>query len=197
MIGSDWLIALLKFSIIDSILDLISIVTISALLIILLNKSLTLIYSSQQNKQFNIAIKSETVNKFVEKYLYKKKLIILYLIGIIWAIKGILPYTPYGSEQIGSLIEKKQYQAVYYLEVYPEDEAANISRTRGMIKANVNKEKGREYFLVNVSLGARETLSFDTNNKLQIDKKVLLTDIKGKKWIVKLSNRRFPFEKLK
>jgi hypothetical protein len=110
----------------------------------------SLIYPFKKEKQGFNPLK-ETIKFYNRDKDYKflsKKYMILYTIGFIWGIVMVLPYTPYGSEQIGSLIEKREYKSFYYLNLFPESEKTKNYRVRGMVDSYMDSEYGRKYFLL-------------------------------------------------
>jgi hypothetical protein len=134
-----------------------------------------------------------------KNYMFlSKKYVVIYIVGLIWGIIMILPYTPYGSEQIGSLIEKREYKSFYYVNIFREGEETKNYRVRGMIYSYVDSEFGRKYFLDYVSnMDNGKELYFEPDESLVLNEKVSLIDEHDNYWDVELTEERFPIEKLR
>jgi hypothetical protein len=159
----------------------------------------SLIYPFKKEKQGFNPLK-ETIKFYNRDKDYKflsKKYMILYTIGFIWGIVMVLPYTPYGSEQIGSLIEKREYKSFYYLNLFPESEKTKNYRVRGMVDSYMDSEYGRKYFLLYVIMENGKELYFEPDENLVLNEKVFLLDKNDNYWYVELTEHRFPIEELK
>lgn len=158
----------------------------------------TIIYQFKKEKQGFNPLK-ETI-RYYNRDTYKfisKKYTPFYLIGFIWGIIIVLPYTPYGSEQIGSLIEKREYKSFYYVNLFPEGEESKNYRVLGLIDSYIDSDYGRQYFLSYVILDNGKELYFEPDEILKLNKKVSLVDKNNKNWFVELTDDRFPIEDFK
>lgn len=124
----------------------------------------------------------------------KHVLLVLFSIGAIW---GVLSFA-IQKEEMGSIFEKKEYQAKYYVNLYSENKKVFRKRVAADIVAswqehdygNGDAWNERAYYLSKVYL-EREPLDFESMigfEPLKLDKMVYQKDESGKWWYVELTN---------
>jgi hypothetical protein len=159
----------------------------------------SMIYPFKKEKHgFNPLKETLTFYNRDKDYKFLSKIyIFLYPLGFIWGIIMVLPYTPYGSEQIGSLIEKREYKSFYYVNLFPEGVETKSYRVRGLVDSYMDSEYGRKYFLSYVIMENGRELYFEPDENLVLNEKVSLVDENDNYWYVELTEARFHIEELK
>jgi hypothetical protein len=183
---------ILKIPLVDTILDWISIFTgfiiIGAILQLIIYSIFYLVKKEKPAlKPLQRVIKNfkSIDNENDEFKLFSKLGMVLFSIGIIWGTIEIIKYTPYGSKQVGSIVEKYEYTTEYYVNLFPEDAKAKNYR----VKAEIRAESGL-YYLECVTMPNGGKIYFDPFDSLVLNEKVKQFDVNDRLWYVELINKK-------
>ncbi|MGL4331133.1 MAG: hypothetical protein ACRCSD_11140 [Clostridium sp.] len=116
-----------------------------------------------------------------------------FTIGIIIGIMLIvLPYTPLGSERIGSIFEKKDYTQYYYANLFPDESNSKNYKVIAEIEAHDKMYRlNKAYFSDG---GYKNFDSYFTDESLNFEEPVYIEDNAGNKWTVQLIDEQ-PIQK--
>ncbi len=122
--------------------------------------------------------------------------VITVAIGIVWAPISIF----YQREEVGSLLEKRDYTARYYVNLFPEEHdsknyrvSADIQATKESYNDGDTSYSYRVYYIERAYFPNGGSVSFEDNGyneSLVVGEKISVLDDDGKEWYVELTSEK-------
>ncbi|MDF2800800.1 MAG: hypothetical protein K0S61_703 [Anaerocolumna sp.] len=126
----------------------------------------------------------------------KEKTILAYLIVLIVLTIAFIPYTRFGSTNIGSIIEKREYSEYYYINLFKDD----LSNENIRLKAKINSSTPsfgdtgeRTYYIEEIYLDDGNVIEFYNSGdfqSLEIGKKIWIPDDEDNDRYIELTKQK-------
>lgn len=116
-------------------------------------------------------------------------LIILFIVGSVFTVMIVF----FPKKEIGSLIEKEEYQAQYYVNINSKNNPNSYSKVKADIAVFPDAWLERRYYIVNAYFENRKSLSFERSvdiSPLELGKKIKVFDDNDGWWYIELTNEK-------
>lgn len=123
--------------------------------------------------------------------------ILVLIVSLIFVRDVIVGSTPFGTEAIGSVLEKREYTAEYYVLAFPDQSASLNYRVAAEIHATMRRdgmESERVYELNRFIWPQNGSIYFihaaGSGYSLELERAVAVTDDDGRKWHIQLTHEK-------
>jgi hypothetical protein len=119
--------------------------------------------------------------------------LIIFTVGLFGLAFEVISYTQYGSEEIGSFMEKKEYTAYYYVNMYPGRSTSKNYKVKAKIHSVKNSDRGgeRRYHIQEAYFDNGKTITFFNDGDfetLKLNKLVSIDDDNKITWNIELTD---------